>query len=252
MIDHETAESALDGVRAPGATPPTHSGRSPGRRAGAREPGVGSSPPEAGDSEASSTDSSFEARPIGEYLRRQRTLRGISIEELCTLTRIPLRSLERLENGEFDGETDGFVRGFVRTVALALGLDAEDTISRMLKEPAAGAWERHQPGRRAKQWFALSALFVMAVLGLLLLQAGWRVVVGSGSDDPDRKVIVWRDPVRSLAEATGAEVDPAGEIDPAQGTRLELLGLESPRVDLRRPRLDSALDALPVVADAER
>ena len=111
----------------------------------------------------------FEARPIGAYLRRQRVLRGMTAVELAELTRIPLRSLERLEGGLFDGETDGFVRGFVRTVASALGLDADDTVARMLQEPSANAWQRHGPGRSAKQVLAV-VLFVVAmgcvVLGL--------------------------------------------------------------------------------------
>ena len=250
MIDHETAENALDGV-APSSARPLSSARK-GRWSRSGDSAEDPSRPEADEGELSSTDQTFEAKPIGEYLRRQRSLRGISVEELSILTRIPLRSLERLERGEFDGETDGFVRGFVRTVALALGLDAQDTISRMLKEPAAGAWERHQPGRRAKQWLAAISLVVMAILGLLLLQAGWRVLVGAGAGDPDRKVIVWRDPVRSLAEASGAEVDPAGEIDPSQGTRLETLGLDARSPDLLSAKPDSWSGRVPDVADADR
>ena len=36
---------------------------------------------------------------IGRYLARQRSMRGISVEELAAMTRIPRRSLERLESG---------------------------------------------------------------------------------------------------------------------------------------------------------
>ena len=75
-------------------------------------------------------------RSIGAYLTRQRELRGISLDELATLTRIPRRSLERLESGVFDRAPDGFVRGFVRTVADALGLDPENAVMRLLREPA--------------------------------------------------------------------------------------------------------------------
>ena len=128
--------------------------------------------------ELSSLSDTVESTPIGEYLRRQRVLRGISIEELSALTRIPLRSLERLECGEFDGETDGFVRGFVRTVAAAVGLDADDTIARMLKEPTPGVWERHQSGRRLKQSAVGLALLVVGLIAFLVLQAGWRLLVG--------------------------------------------------------------------------
>lgn len=161
----------------------------------------------------------FESSPIGDYLRRQRILRDVSIDELSALTRIPLRSLERLERGEFDGESDGFVRGFVRTVAEALGLDADHTVARILKEPSVGVWERHASNRRLKQIAVSLALLVMLGLSFLIAQAGWNVLVGTNENDPARQIVLWKDPVRSLAEATGAEVDPAGEIDPAVGSR---------------------------------
>jgi cytoskeletal protein RodZ len=155
----------------------------------------------------------FESRPIGEYLRRQRVLRGMSTEELASITRIPLRSLERLESGQFDGETDGFVRGFVRTVANALGLDADDTISRMLREPTPGAWERHSSGRNVKQALVGLVLLLGLVVIFFVLRAGWNVLLGDASTPGSREVVLWHDPVRALAEATGVQLDPAGEID---------------------------------------
>jgi transcriptional regulator with XRE-family HTH domain len=161
---------------------------------------------------------SFESRPIGEYLRRQRILRGMSAEELADLTRIPLRSLERLESGQFDGETDGFVRGFVRTVAAALGLDTDDTVARMLQEPEASAWQRHGPGRSAKQAFAVAIFLLLLGCTLLGLRAVWGLLLGDASQPASREVVVWRDPVHSLAAATGEAVDATGEIDPRPGT----------------------------------
>ena len=119
---------------------------------------------------------SIEAQPIGEYLRRQRVLRGMSAEELAQLTRIPMRSLERLESGQFDGETDGFVRGFVRTVSEALGLDADDAISRMLPEPTSNAWEHPRAGRSFKQGRAGLVLIVLLALLFLGLRAAWNVL----------------------------------------------------------------------------
>ena len=156
----------------------------------------------------------FEADAIGAYLRRQRVLRGISTEELASLTRIPLRSLERLEEGQFDGETDGFVRGFVRTVANALGLDADDAIARMLREPAAGTWERGPTHRGLKQAFAGIVLVALLGLGFFVLRAGWIALLGTASTPSAREVVVWHDPVRALAEATGAEMGAANGIAP--------------------------------------
>jgi transcriptional regulator with XRE-family HTH domain len=69
---------------------------------------------------------------VGQYLANQRRLRRISIEELAERTRIPRRNLERLESGAFDSAADGFTRGFVRTVAEALGLDAGETVMRLV------------------------------------------------------------------------------------------------------------------------
>ena len=156
----------------------------------------------------------FESRPIGEYLRRQRILRGMSVEELASITRIPLRSLERLEGGQFDGETDGFVRGFVRTVANALGLDAEDAVSRMLREPVPGVWEQKTPGRSAKQAFVGVVLLLLVVVSFFVLRAGWHLLLGTASTPASRQVVLWHDPVRALAEARGVQLDSVGEIDP--------------------------------------
>jgi hypothetical protein len=176
-----------------------------------QEPSSAGDGPESSGSEFSET---FESRPIGEYLRRQRLLRGMSAEELASITRIPLRSLERLEGGLFDGETDGFVRGFVRTVANALGLDADDAIARMLPEPTPSAWERHSPRRGIKQGMVAIVILSLLVAAFFVLRAGWNVLLGEASTPGSREVVLWHDPVRALAEATGARLDPAGEIDP--------------------------------------
>jgi transcriptional regulator with XRE-family HTH domain len=177
-----------------------------------QEPSPEGTDPKTSGSELSET---FESRPIGEYLRRQRILRGMSTEELASITRIPLRSLERLESGQFDGETDGFVRGFVRTVANALGLDAEDAISRMLQEPSPSAWERGSSGRGVKQGLVGLALLLMLVATFFVFRAGWDVLLGEASTPGSSEVVFWYDPVRALAEATGVQLDPAGGINPS-------------------------------------
>jgi len=162
------------------------------------------------DPESPDFSETFESRPIGEYLRRQRILRGVSVEELADATRIPLRSLERLENGQFDGETDGFVRGFVRTVANALGLDADDAISRMLHEPELSSWERHSPSRSVKQASVGIALVLLLGIAFFVLRAGWNLLLGTASTPASREVVLWRDPVRALAESRGLALDVQG------------------------------------------
>lgn len=106
------------------------------------------------------------AHAIGAYLAQQRALRGLSLEELVALTRIPRRSLERLEAGAFDRAPDGFTRGFVRTVALAIGLDPDETVARMLVEAAPERRARLLSLRVAAAVVALGALAAVLVLAL--------------------------------------------------------------------------------------
>lgn len=66
-----------------------------------------------------------------DYLVSARKQRSMSIHEIAGVTRIPVRSLERLESGLFEElPADVFVRGFLRSYARCVGLDAEDTIRR--------------------------------------------------------------------------------------------------------------------------
>ncbi len=143
----------------------------------------------------------LERQSIGSYLRRQRELRGISVEELANLTRIPLRSLQRLESGSFDNDVDGFVRGFVRTVAAGLGLDPDDTISRMLSEPRADrapAIDRLPRPPRVLVGVVLVVLLAAAV-GLVRIVAPTDQAAGVTSTESE--TIYRRDPVRALAES---------------------------------------------------
>jgi cytoskeletal protein RodZ len=61
---------------------------------------------------------------FGEHLRREREMRGISLDEICSATRIGTRFLQAMENEQWDQLPGGvFNRGFVRAVAHHLGLD---------------------------------------------------------------------------------------------------------------------------------
>ncbi len=67
---------------------------------------------------------------FGENLRREREMRGVSLEEIAAATRISLRFLESLESEAFDRLPGGvFNRGFVRSYARFLGLDEEKLLA---------------------------------------------------------------------------------------------------------------------------
>lgn len=67
---------------------------------------------------------------FGERLKRERELRGVSRDEICTATRISTRFLEALENEQWGILPGGiFNRGFVRAVARFLGLDEDHLLA---------------------------------------------------------------------------------------------------------------------------
>lgn len=67
---------------------------------------------------------------FGDKLRRERELRGISLDEIAEATKIGTRSLRALEEEKFDLLPGGiFNKGFVRAYAKFLGLDEEQAVA---------------------------------------------------------------------------------------------------------------------------
>jgi cytoskeleton protein RodZ len=67
---------------------------------------------------------------FGEYLRRERELRGVTLEEISAATRISIRFLEAIESEELSKLPGGiFTRSFVRSYARFLGLDEERVLT---------------------------------------------------------------------------------------------------------------------------
>src|SRR5436309_13733839 len=88
---------------------------------------------------------------IGADLRKARTDRKLSIDEISRATKISASVLRSIENDAFDRVPRGlFTRGYLRAVAREVGLDGEEIVRRYRTEfeqqpdaPAAG--ERLQP-----------------------------------------------------------------------------------------------------------
>ena len=63
---------------------------------------------------------------FGENLRREREMRGVSLEEIRDATKIGMRALKAMEDDQFEKLPGGiFTRSFIRTYAKYLGLDEE-------------------------------------------------------------------------------------------------------------------------------
>lgn len=114
---------------------------------------------------------------FGEHLKREREMRGVSLEEISLATRIAPRFLAALESEQWEKLPGGvFNRGFIRSVAHYLGLD-EDS---MVAEYALHTKGRAEPGVVAdppdepeSQWRQITVLVVFAIVVIAL---GWFAV----------------------------------------------------------------------------
>ncbi len=67
---------------------------------------------------------------FGENLRREREMRGVTLQEISAATKISSRFLEALEDEQFSKLPGGiFTRGFIRAYAKYLGLDEEHVMA---------------------------------------------------------------------------------------------------------------------------
>ncbi|PIP74107.1 MAG: hypothetical protein COW89_00940 [Nitrospinae bacterium CG22_combo_CG10-13_8_21_14_all_47_10] len=67
---------------------------------------------------------------FGSYLKHERELRGVPLEEIAGTTKIHIRFLKALEENSFDelpGEV--FVKGFIRSYANTIGSDVEEILN---------------------------------------------------------------------------------------------------------------------------
>jgi cytoskeleton protein RodZ len=115
---------------------------------------------------------------FGENLRREREMRGVSLEEICDATKISVRLLRAVEADQFEKLPGGiFTRSFIRAYAKYLGLDEETVMAEFqLVSPASA-----QPadlGRIGQQRPAQAnegsrAGIIGLVVALLMLSGGF-------------------------------------------------------------------------------
>ena len=113
---------------------------------------------------------------FGESLKREREMRGVTLEEISAATRIATRFLRAIENEQWDQLPGGvFNRGFVRAVARYLGLDEESTVAEYTlavgDRPTVPVWTGSPPAVPPQQpWLAWT---IATVVILALLAGAW-------------------------------------------------------------------------------
>ncbi len=113
---------------------------------------------------------------FGESLKREREMRGVTLDEIAAATRIATRFLKAIENEEWDQLPGGvFNRGFVRAIARYLGLDEENIVAEYTlavgDRPSVPVWTGSPPAVTPDQpWLAW---IIAAVVILALVSGGW-------------------------------------------------------------------------------
>ncbi|HXA79479.1 MAG TPA: RodZ domain-containing protein [Candidatus Acidoferrales bacterium] len=109
--------------------------------------------------------------PFGEHLRREREMRGVSLDEISAATRISTRFLEAIEKDQWDQLPGGvFNRGFIRSIARFLGLDEDSLVAEYALGTASDV-HVHVTTQRARQmprnWRpAVAAVFAIALFAV--------------------------------------------------------------------------------------
>jgi len=67
---------------------------------------------------------------FGSYLKSERELRGVTLDELNSKTKIPVRYLEALEKNQFDElPEEVFIKGYIRSISNVIGAQEDEVLS---------------------------------------------------------------------------------------------------------------------------
>lgn len=190
---------------------------------------------------------------FGERLRRERELRGITIEEIAEATKIGSRSLRALEDEKFDRLPGGiFNKGFVRAYTRYLGIDEEQAVSDYMNAeaqfraaPAEGAEAlavAAAPSHASRVVPVAIVVIVAAALGL----AAWWYWGTRGRARPSTQPAATA-PVKPPTSAAPAATAPGGTTEPAQSPAVTPAG--QPPASAEKPPL-AATQAPPPAASA--
>jgi cytoskeleton protein RodZ len=147
---------------------------------------------------------------FGDSLKREREMRGVSLDEISAATRIATRFLQAIENEQWDQLPGGvFNRGFVRAVARYLGLDEENIVAEYAlavgDRPSVPVWTGSPPAVTSEQPWA--AWIIAGIIVIALIAGGWFAA---------RRIYAWRAARRAAQNAAvTAAPSPAAPETPA-------------------------------------
>jgi transcriptional regulator with XRE-family HTH domain len=133
-------------------------------------------------------DRQFDSHSVGERLRQAREARGVSLDEVATQTRIPIRHLQHIEREEWDAlPATTYCVGFAKAYANAVGLDGPE-IARELRDrlggtrtraPAPEYYEQADPARVPPR-----SMLVVVVILIIVFVVGYLIWRSTLDDEP--------------------------------------------------------------------
>jgi len=107
---------------------------------------------------------------FGRYLSQQRSLRGLTRDDVAKATRIPPTLVAALEDGLAERLPERvFVLNYVRAYAAAVGLSVDEAVNRFHEIPGTLAPTEQSPvlleaARRKRAWVVLAVLMVVTAI----------------------------------------------------------------------------------------
>ena len=119
------------------------------------------------------------AEDFGSYLKSERELRGVTLDELHSKTMIPVRFLQALENNQFDelpGEV--FIIGYIRSIAKVIGAQEDEVLSTYMDiKKTAPSIDTNNPSTLDQKHSTLDPkfIFVLSLIILFLSGIAWGI-----------------------------------------------------------------------------
>ncbi|MFQ5673880.1 MAG: RodZ domain-containing protein [Nitrospinales bacterium] len=187
-------------------------------------------------------------KDFGSYLKHERELRGVPLQEIADSTKIPVRFLQALESNDLDElPGDVFIKGYIRSYAKTLGTNADEilatfneSVGRARQEKRQQQLENERQVLYAKQQKRRNIVVGVLVVLLILVLAGYWGRFSSAPPQPasDDSVMELEAPVPEPPPA----VSPAVKEQPDPQEVSPPLSEENPQVE---PFSESTIEAEP-------
>ena len=106
---------------------------------------------------------------FGSYIKHERELRGVPLEEISRITKIHIRFLEALEDNRFDelpGEV--FIKGYIRSYANIIGSDVDEMLN-SYEESIGNKLIEKGPNSQSKSSITVKKYLGFVIAGLSIL-----------------------------------------------------------------------------------